>query len=78
MGSGSFLLCISKSGVLCVLLFKVHGQTTQLSCVPASHVLFLSLLSHAVEISDNIKHIVISNATCSIITQNHSIHLLLT
>lgn len=49
--------------------------TFQCACITW---VFLSLLNHAVEISDNIKHIKINNATCSIITQNHSIQLLLT
>lgn len=77
VGIGRFLFCISKSGVLCVLLFRLHGQTTHFP-VCLHHIFFLSLLNHAVEISGNITHIKSSNGTCSVIKQNHSKLLLLT
>lgn len=63
VGIGSFLLCISKSGVLCVLCSNSVDRPLTFWCACIT-CFFLSPLNHAVEISDNIKHIKICNATC--------------
>lgn len=41
VGIWRFLFCISKSGVLCVLLFRLHGQTTHFP-VCLHHICFVS------------------------------------
>lgn len=77
VGVESFPFCIWKLEFFtCTFVLQLHGHTTHFPvCL---HCIFLlSLMNHAVEIPDNIKHIKIGNATRSIITQTYSILLLL-
>lgn len=57
-------------------VLKLRGQTSRFPlCL--HRIFLLSLLNHTVEISDNIKHVKISNATNSVTAQMHSVSLLL-
>lgn len=65
-----------ESWVSCVHFCTKAPWTDHSLHVCLRYIFLLSLLSHAVEISDNIKHTKIINATRSVITQIHFIPLL--